>query len=159
MDTLKLNIEYVDIDSIRVYPHNAKTHPSEQIEQIKKSIVEFGMNDPLGIVNGEICEGHGRYIACKELGFTTVPIIRLDHLSDEQKRAYALVHNKLTINSGFDVDLLWEELQALDFNMKEFGFEMAEPVFNEEDFDSQEDNHKEEEQIQCPHCKMWFTLK
>ena len=65
----KLKVEYVDIDTIKPYKNNAKLHPKEQIEQIKKSIENFGMNDPIGIWNNEIVEGHGRILACKELGY------------------------------------------------------------------------------------------
>lgn len=119
-----LKIEYVDISSIKPYKNNAKKHPKEQIEQIKKSIEEFGMNDPIGIWKDEIVEGHGRLIACKELGMNEVPIIRLDHMTDEERRAYILAHNKLTMNSDFDESLLGVELDnILDIDMSDFGFE------------------------------------
>ena len=122
---MKLKIEYVDIDSIKPYKNNAKLHPDEQIRQIKKSIKDFGMDDPIGIWNDEIVEGHGRLIACKELGYTEVPIIRLDHLSDEQRKAYTLVHNKLTMNSDFDIDILNEELTSFEsIDMTDFGFDI-----------------------------------
>lgn len=107
---MNLKIEYVPIDEIKPYSNNSKQHPENQIEQIKKSIQDFGFNDPIAIWNGEIVEGHGRYIAARELGIDTIPVIRLDSLSDEQRKAYALVHNKLTMNSDFDIDLLQIEL-------------------------------------------------
>lgn len=122
---MKLEIEYVDIESIKPYEKNAKLHPKEQIEQIKKSIQEFGMDDPIGIWKDEIVEGHGRLIACKELGYTEVPIIRLDHLNDEQRKAYALAHNKLTMNSDFDIDILNDELMSFtNIDMSDFGFDI-----------------------------------
>lgn len=121
----QLKIEYVDINSIKPYKNNAKLHPKEQIEQIKKSIEMFGMDDPIGIWKDEIVEGHGRLIACKELGMTEVPIIRLDHLTDEERRAYTLAHNKLTMNSDFDIDILNEELGNFDtIDMSDFGFDL-----------------------------------
>lgn len=121
----KLKIEYVDINSIRPYKNNAKQHPQEQIEQIKRSIEQFGMDDPIGIWKDEIVEGHGRLIACKELGYTEVPIIRLDHLTDEERKAYTLAHNKLTMNSDFDIDILNEELMNFEtIDMTEFGFDI-----------------------------------
>jgi DNA modification methylase len=121
----QLKIEYVSIDSIKPYKNNAKQHPKEQIEQIKKSIEQFGMDDPIGIWKDEIVEGHGRLIACKELGFTEVPIIRLDHLTDEERKAYALAHNKLTMNSDFDLDILNDELMSFDtIDMADFGFDL-----------------------------------
>ena len=122
---MELKIEYVDIDSIKPYKNNAKQHPQEQIEQIKKSIEQFGMDDPIGIWKDEIVEGHGRLIACKELGYTEVPIIRLDHLTDEERKAYTLAHNKLTMNSDFDIDILQEELDNFDtIDMSDFGFDI-----------------------------------
>ena len=120
---MKLEIEYVDIDSIKPYENNAKLHPKEQIEQIKKSIKEFGNNDPIAIWHNEIVEGHGRYEALKQLREKNIPIIRLDNLTDEQRKAYILVHNKLTMNSGFDMDILNEELDNItNIDMSEFGF-------------------------------------
>ena len=122
----KLKIEYVDINSIKPYEKNAKQHPAEQIEQIKKSIEKFGMDDPIGVWNNTIVEGHGRLIACKELGMTEVPIIRLDHLTDEERKAYTLAHNKLTMNSDFDIDMLNDELMnSFDsIDMSDFGFDL-----------------------------------
>ena len=119
----KLKIEYVDINSIKPYEKNAKLHPEEQIEQIKKSIEQFGMDDPIGIWKDEIVEGHGRLIACKQLGYKEVPIIRLDHLTDEERKAYTLAHNKLTMNSDFDFNILDSELAELNIDMSDFGFE------------------------------------
>lgn len=128
---MKLKIEYVDINSIKPYKNNAKTHPREQIEQIKKSIEKFGMDDPIGIWKDEIVEGHGRLIACKELGMTEVPIIRLDHLTDEERKAYTLAHNKLTMNSDFDLDILNQELLTFEkIDMSDFGFDLG---FDEEE--------------------------
>ena len=128
---MKLEIEYVDIDSIKPYKNNAKLHPQEQIEQIKKSIEQFGIDDPIGIWKDEIVEGHGRLIACKELGFKEVPIIRLDHLTDEERKAYTLAHNKLTMNSDFDFNILDAELADLDIDMSNFGFDKIEISENE----------------------------
>lgn len=121
-----LKIEYVSIDKIKPYEKNAKLHPEEQIQQIKKSIQQFGFNDPVALWHDEIVEGHGRYLAAKELGMKELPVIRLDDLTDEQRKAYMLVHNKLTMNSGFDIDLLNEELADIfSFDMGDFGFEIG----------------------------------
>lgn len=121
----KLKVEYVPIGSIQPYANNAKLHPAEQIEQIKKSIEEFGFNDPIAVWHDTIVEGHGRLIAATEMGLETVPIIRLDDLTDEQRRAYTLVHNKLTMNSDFDVDLLDFELDNLpEFDAEFYGFNL-----------------------------------
>ena len=151
----KLKIEYVDIDTIEVYPNNAKLHPAEQIEQIKKSIQEFGFNDPIAIdENNVIIEGHGRYIACKELDIKEVPIIRLNELTDEQKRAYMLVHNKLTMNTDFDLELLNEELEnILDIDMSQFDFEITDIDWdNVDDLDENTYNEPQHNMLECPNC-------
>ena len=120
----KMKIEYIPITELVEYENNAKIHTDEQIEQIKESIVEFGMNDPIGIwKDNVVIEGHGRLIACKELGYAEVPVIRLDHLSDEQRKAYGLVHNKLTMNTDFDIEILGFELEEIEMDMSVFGFE------------------------------------
>ena len=120
-----LEVKYVDIETIKPYKNNAKQHPKEQIEQIKKSIQEFGMIDPIGVWNNEIVEGHGRLIACQELGIKEVPIIRLNQLTDEQRRAYALIHNQLTLNSENDPEIEAEELEKiLDIDMSDYGFDI-----------------------------------
>ena len=119
-----MKIEKIKIEDIKPYRNNAKLHPAEQIEQIKKSILEFGNNDPIAIdENNTIIEGHGRYIALKELGYEEVEVIKLSHLSEEQKKAYILVHNKLTMNTGFDIDILNEELEQIKLDMGQFGFD------------------------------------
>ena len=122
---MKLKVDYIPIEQLKPYEKNAKIHTPEQIEQIKNSIQEFGMNDPIGIWGEEnlIVEGHGRLIACKELGFDEVPVIRLDSLTDEQRRAYTLVHNQTTMNTGFDIDILNEELESIDLDMTSYGFD------------------------------------
>ena len=136
----KLKIEYVPINSINPYENNAKLHPKEQIEQIKKSMQEFGNIDPIGVWHNEIVEGHGRFQAAKELGIDIVPVIRLDELTDEQRKAYALIHNKLTMNSDFDLDILSDELDKIfDIDMSDFGFES--------DFDEKEEIKKEEGEV------------
>lgn len=134
MDDLKLKIEYLPLSEITPYKRNAKLHPVEQLLQIERSIQEFGFNDPIAICRGEIVEGHGRYLAAKDLGLDIVPVIRLDGLTDEQRRAYALVHNKLTMNTGFDMEKLVEELNSIiTINMNDFGMETLESIASDLD--------------------------
>lgn len=145
-----LKIENVNIADIKPFERNAKEHPKEQIEQIKKSIAEFGMNDPIAIdENNVIIEGHGRLLALKAMRAETVPCIRLAHMSEEQKRAYILAHNKLTMNTGFDAELLsleFADLKDLGFDLELTGFETneieklfadnSEAEVQEDDFDA-----------------------
>ena len=141
---MDLKIEYVPIDSIKPYSKNAKLHPAEQIEQIKASIKEFGFKDPLATWHGEVMAGNGRLQAAKELGMKELPIVRLDDLTDEQRRAYALVHNKLTMNSPFDDGILSEELEnILDIDMSMFDLGevlLPEPNMTELDDETTKEN-------------------
>lgn len=122
-----MQIEKIKISDLLEYKYNAKEHPQWQIEQIVTSIKQFGFNDPIAIdENNTIIEGHGRLYALQELGETDVDCIRLSHLDEKQKRAYILAHNKLTMNTDFDLDLLQLELDNIvDIDMSDFGFEIS----------------------------------
>lgn len=122
-----MEIIQIDAKDIKPYQNNAKMHSREQIEQIKKSIEEFGNNDPIAIdENNVIIEGHGRYYALTELGYDKLECIRLSHLTEEQKKAYILVHNKLTMNTDFDFGLLDSELKEIqNIKMEDFGFDVG----------------------------------
>lgn len=109
-----MKIERVKLSSIRPYENNAKRHPQSQVDQIAASIQEFGNNDPIAIdENGVIIEGHGRYLALQQLGYAEAEVIRLTGLTEEQKRAYILVHNQLTLNTGFDPEILRREIESI----------------------------------------------
>ena len=156
-----LKIEYLPLSELKPYARNAKLHPAEQVEQIKKSIQEFGFNDPIAIWgDNTVIEGHGRLIAATEMGLDTVPVIRLDELTDEQRKAYTLVHNKLTMNSGFDLGTLSLELDDISLDMGEFGFDdlsFDESALNDMFADAPE-QEKTPKRVQCPHCGEWFDL-
>lgn len=121
-----MKIIKLSIDSLTPDPNNAKEHPDWQIEQIKNSIEQFGNNDPIAVWGEKniIVEGHGRYEALKELGYTEAECIRLDSLTDEERKAYALAHNKLTMNTEFNLGALELTLDAIeDIDMGLFGFD------------------------------------
>ena len=124
---MNLKIEYANINDLKKYHKNAKKHPKEQVNRIANSIKEFGMCDPIGVWGKDnlIIEGHGRLMALKKLGYTEAPIIRLDHLSEEQRKAYTLAHNK-SAESEWDFEILSDELKSIvDIDMMEFGFDLS----------------------------------
>ncbi len=127
-----LAIEHHSVAGLKPYGGNARTHSSKQIAEIASSIKAFGFNNPVLIDKaGTIIAGHGRVEAAKKLGLESVPVIRLEHLTDAQKRAYILADNKLAEKAGWDREILAIELQHLtsldlDFDATVTGFEMAE---------------------------------
>ena len=137
-----LKIEMLPIEGLNPYENNAKLHPKEQIDQIVRSMEEFGNNDPIAIdENNVIIEGHGRLLALKQMGEKEVPVIRLKHLTDEQKRAYILAHNQLTLNTGFDEEILAAELESIvGIDMADFGFDLDVVDVVEELTDVEEDS-------------------
>lgn len=121
-----MQIEKIKVSEIIPYADNAKLHPEKQVKQIISSINEFGFNDPIAIdENNVVIEGNGRLMAIKELGYEEVDCIRIEGLTDDQKRAYILVHNQLTMNTGFDIDILNRELEKIKgIDMRQFDFEI-----------------------------------
>lgn len=127
----KLAIEYRSIATLRLDPKNPRLHSQKQIRQISRSIEVFGFNVPI-LINAEmqVVAGHGRLQACKLLGFTEVPTIRLEHLTEIQTHAFMITDNRLTENSVWDERLLGEQFKALsilelNFNIDIVGFEMG----------------------------------
>lgn len=124
-----ISFEIIPVSKIKPYERNARKHQDEDVSAIVESIKEFGFDDPIGVwgENNVIVEGHGRLLAAKKLGMKEVPCIRLDHLTDEQRRAYALAHNKTAELSLWDWDKLDLELKGIeDIDMTIFGFEIEE---------------------------------
>jgi DNA modification methylase len=129
---LHLKVRYQDVAALKPYAGNARIHSDKQITQIAASIRNFGFNNPV-LVDAEsrIIAGHGRVEAAKRLGHTSVPTIRLDHMSDAERRAYVIADNRLAELAGWDREILKIELQALDaldldFDVESTGFDTAE---------------------------------
>lgn len=124
---------------LKPYGNNSRTHSRSQIQQIAKAIQEFGFTNPILVSDDfEIVAGHGRYLAAKVLGMSTVPCIKLTGLTEQQRRAYVIADNKLAEKAGWDEDLLKLELGSLDrsdfelgvlgFSEKELGRLMADDI-------------------------------
>ena len=94
-------IELWPTDRLRPYERNPRTHSDAQVDQIAPSMVEFGWTNPILIdEHAGILAGHGRLLAARKLGLTEVPVIRFDHLSEAQKRAYLIADNQLALQAG-----------------------------------------------------------
>ena len=123
-------IQKLPIDTLIPYANNARVHSDKQILQIASSIKEFGFTNPVLIdKDNGIIAGHGRVEAARKLGHKEVPVIRLEHLSEAQKKAYILADNKIAMNSTWDDQLLALELQTigdLGINLDFTGFDESE---------------------------------
>lgn len=125
---LRSKIEVLCLSELRPAKRNARTHSKHQIEQIARSITQFGFTNPVLIDDdGSILAGHGRFAAAKELGLEKLPCLRLSGLSEAERRAYVIADNKLALNAGWDMEILADELGALgglEFNLTLTGFEL-----------------------------------
>jgi hypothetical protein len=111
---MSLQIEYLPPKQLKAYAGNARVHSPAQLEQIAKSIAQFGFNVPILVrADNTVVAGHGRLEAARRLGLESVPVIRIDHLSEDQVKAFTLADNKIALNSGWDFEKLSAELTAL----------------------------------------------
>lgn len=166
-----LKIVMLRISDLTPYENNTRKHTQKDIEQIKASIQADGFNDPIGVWGEKnvIVEGHGRVEACKQLGITEVPCIRLDHLTDEQRKEYAIRHNRSAEFSTWDFQMLAEEIadlesQGMDLSGLDFRLDRGEETpmildgsgaieYGEEAFG--DDTFK----CECPVCGFRFNEK
>lgn len=126
-------IEQIAPEDLLSWAKNARTHSKKQVRQIADSIRTFGFTNPILIdEQNRIVAGHGRVKAAESLGLATVPCLRFEHMTEDEKRAYVLADNKLALNAGWDEDLLAEELGALlespdlTFDIGVIGFAVSE---------------------------------
>lgn len=155
----ELEVREMAVADLVPYANNAKKHPKEQIDQIAESISEFGNCDPIAVWHNEdgeaeIVEGHGRVMALKQLGIDTAPVICLDHLTDEQRRAYTHVHNQTTLSSGFDEQALIEDMDNLDMDWEALGFSEFMPDFEHDDIE--DEGMPEEVVCRCKRGDVWM---
>lgn len=146
------------IDELIPYENNPR-YNDEAVEYVANSIKEFGFRVPIIVdKNNVIVAGHTRYKASLELGLEEVPTIVADDLTEEQIKAFRLADNKVSEKSSWNFELLDEELEDLDIDMEEFGFDKIEDIdinsFFEDSEPKQEENKKET--IICPYCNREF---
>lgn len=134
-------IKYINPNELKAYAYNAKIHTESQIKQIEKSIMEFGFLDPVAYDEDyEILEGHGRILAALNLELKTIPAFQITGLTEAEKRAYRIAHNKLTMNTDFDLELLKIEFEFLS----ESEFDLGLTGFESQDFSYYTDRDDEE---------------
>ena len=135
-----------EIEVLKLIPYinNARTHSESQINQIAASIKEFGFRNPI-LIDGDngIIAGHGRVMAAKKLGLTTIPYIDCSDLTEAQKKAYIIADNKIALNAGWDEELLkleLEDIEVSDIDMELLGFsdEELKRLIGVEDADTEE---------------------
>ena len=166
---MELEIVYLDPHELTPYENNTRKHTPEDIDQIKESIQADGFNDPIGIWGEKnlIVESHGRQIAALEMGLDKVPCIRLDHLTETQRRDYAIRHNRTAELSGWDFAKLEEEIAALEIEGVDLSglkfdldalnggglatFDNTSKEYGEEDFSD------DKFECECPRCGFKFN--
>ena len=125
-----LTPEQTPIEQLQPYKNNARLHSDEQVDQIAKSIEEFGFLNPVLVDDqNTILAGHGRVMGAKKLGLDTVPTIQIKHLSESQKKAYIIADNQIALNAGWEMQLLETELKELNkdsFDVSLLGFDAKE---------------------------------
>jgi DNA modification methylase len=123
------SIERVNVSALTAFSGNPRTHSDTQIDQIAASIREFGWTNPILVdAKGTIIAGHGRLAAASRLGLAEVPVIRLGHLSDAQRKALVIADNQLALNAGWDevaLSNLVRELDSEKFELDLLGFDSA----------------------------------
>ncbi len=144
-----------DVSELIPYVRNARTHSEAQVAQIAASIREFGFLSPILVAeDNTILAGHGRLAAALKLGLKKVPCVKENHLTETQKRAYIIADNKLSLNAGWDSELLaveLSELEGADFNLDLLGFDEAElsSIFDA-DKDVSDDDFDVEKELKEP---------
>lgn len=126
-----LRVVYTPLDTLTEYPNNPRQHDTKQLIKIQNSIEKFGFINPILVdEHNEIIAGHARLAAARLAHLPQVPVIRLEHLSTAQKKAYRIADNKLAELGTWSIENLQLEFQELekldlDFSLGITGFDMG----------------------------------
>ena len=148
-------MQLVDINKLIPYVNNARTHSPEQITKLRSSLRELGFINPV-LIDREfnVLAGHGRIAAAKEEGINEVPCVFVEHLSEAQKKAYILADNRMSLDAGWDDELLKVEmasLQEMGFDIGMTGFDESELAdLFETDAEGEEDNFDVDAELEKP---------
>jgi len=164
-------VETWELERLTPYARNSRTHSDAQVAQLAASIREWGWTTPVLVDDaGGIIAGHGRVLAARQLGMTTVPVVVAEGWSEGKKRAYVIADNKLAMNAGWDEELLKleiGELGELGFDLDLLGFDDEELKAATGDVDfapaTEDDQGKLDELapklVTCPHCAKEFDVR
>lgn len=153
-----MNVIKMNVSELIPYENNPR-HNDVAVDYIANSIKEFGFKQPIVIdKNNVIIAGHTRLKAAQKLGLSEVPVIIADDLTDDQVKAYRLADNKTAEIATWDFDLLDLELDNIEMDMSDFGFELEGEDFNFDVPDKNESEFKETDSktVTCPNCGLQF---
>jgi hypothetical protein len=162
-------IELVALSDLLPYARNSRTHSEAQVKKIVASIQEFGFTNPvLTAEDGEIIAGHGRVLAARKMGLQAVPVIRLPHLNEAQRRAYVIADNRIALDAGWDQELLRLEIgeigDQIDLTVTGFSVdELSQLVLPETPGGASEEKTGEasarKQLVCCPRCTNTFDAR
>lgn len=163
------SIEIVALSDLLPYARNSRTHSEAQVKKIIASIQEFGFTNPvLAAEDGEIIAGHGRVMAAKKIGLKSVPVIRLPHLTEAQRRAYVVADNRIALDAGWDQELLRLEIgeigDQIDLTVTGFSVdELSQLVLPDASGGASEEKTGEtsarKQLVCCPRCTNTFDAR
>lgn len=143
------------------YERNPRKIPQEAIDDVKESYIQCGVIDPIEVdENNVILSGHTRRLAAIDMGLDEVDVMKVSGLTEAQKRKYRLLANKTSEKSGWDFELLEWELEGMDFDGYDFGFDIGGSDTDFDDmFTDAPEKEKKAKTVTCPHCGEEFELK
>lgn len=166
-------IEQLKTTDLIPYVGNTRTHDAKQVAQVAASIKEFGFTNPI-LIDGQngIIAGHGRLLAAQKLNMEFVPCLRIDYLTDAQRRAYVIADNKLALNAGWDDEALSAEIERLsedgfDLDLIGFDHETINDLLNGEEVNFEPGNEDDQGKldeldpkfVKCPSCQHVFDSR
>jgi hypothetical protein len=162
-------IETVALSELLPYARNSRTHSEAQVKKIIASIQVFGFTNPvLTAADGEIIAGHGRVLAARKMGLQAVPVIRLPHLTEAQRRAYVIADNRIALDAGWDQELLRLEIgeigDEIDLTVTGFSVDELSQLVLPETSDGASKEEKGEpssrkQMVCCPRCTNTFDAR
>jgi site-specific DNA-methyltransferase (adenine-specific) len=156
-----VNVEQVDIGSLKPDPANARKHSKRNLDAIAESLRQFGQQRAAVIrSDGTVLAGNGMLDAARALGWTQVSVTVVpDEWTDDQARAYALADNRTAELAEWDGSILDDHLQTLiaaGWDVGDLGFDLlTSPDVGEPTFlptDEPQARLDQRAETVCPQC-------